>query len=243
MHDSLLSRLYAKIPRTLQAASRLAMDLTRTYRLNSWSQDGEDRILCEIFKNCPQGFYVDVGAHHPRRFSNTYFLYRSGWRGLNIEPDPDLSFAFRVFRPRDAFVSAAVAEIPNTGILFRFLDPALNTLDPVTAQVRRTEGWDVRDKIPVRISPLRTILSEHGVDHIDFLNIDVEGLDLQVLKSIDWQRHAPSVIAVEVRTDDVLDVGTTDVHAFLSQKGYSLAAKTLRTAIYRTNRSFGSSTP
>jgi FkbM family methyltransferase len=219
------------------------MDLTRTYRLNSWSQDGEDRILCEIFKSCPRGFYVDVGAHHPRRFSNTYSLYRTGWHGLNIEPDPGLSFAFRLFRPRDAFVSAAVAEIPNTGILFRFLDPALNTLDPETAHARRTEGWAIRDKIPVRITPLSTILGEHGVAHIDFLNIDVEGLDLQVLKSIDWQRHAPSVIAVEVRTDDVLDVGTTDVHAFLSQKGYSLAAKTLRTAIYRTNRLPGYSTP
>ena len=54
----------------------------------SWSQEGEDRILYRIFEQQPVGFYVDVGAHHPKRFSNTYFFYRRGWRGINIDAMP-----------------------------------------------------------------------------------------------------------------------------------------------------------
>src|SRR5689334_15261611 len=74
----------------------------------SYSQEGEDMILARVFENQKSGFYVDVGAHHPWRFSNTYMFYRRGWRGLNIDAMPDSMSRFRKARPRDINVEIPV---------------------------------------------------------------------------------------------------------------------------------------
>jgi hypothetical protein len=69
------------------------------YAIKSYSQEGEDMILQRIFENQPCGFYVDVGAHHPKRFSNTYFFYKKGWRGINIEAMVGSRQLFNKMRP------------------------------------------------------------------------------------------------------------------------------------------------
>ncbi|MFA7355121.1 MAG: SAM-dependent methyltransferase, partial [Sulfurimonadaceae bacterium] len=71
------------------------------YALKSYSQEGEDMILRRLFEQQPNGFYVDVGAHHPKRFSNTYFFYKKGWRGINIDAMPNSMELFNKIRPRD----------------------------------------------------------------------------------------------------------------------------------------------
>ena len=77
-------------------------------RQASYSQEGEDRILQRLFENQTPGFYVDIGAHHPRRFSNTYIFYKQGWRGINVDATPGSMFLFRVFRKRDINLEIAV---------------------------------------------------------------------------------------------------------------------------------------
>jgi hypothetical protein len=71
------------------------------YATKSYSQEGEDMILNRIFEGKCQGFYVDIGAHHPRRFSNTYFFYKHGWTGINVEPNPDVVRIFTPFPPEN----------------------------------------------------------------------------------------------------------------------------------------------
>jgi len=71
------------------------------YALKSYSQEGEDMILRRLFEKQLTGFYVDVGAHHPKRFSNTYFFYKQGWHGINIDAMPGSMKLFEKIRPRD----------------------------------------------------------------------------------------------------------------------------------------------
>ena len=233
MRDSPLTRLFLALPGPLQAVARATMDVLKTHRHSSWSQEGEDRILSVLLRDHGPGFYVDVGAHHPKRFSNTFLLYRSGWRGLNIEPDPDLARAFHVHRKRDVTAQVGIGTTAGSHNLYRFSDAALNTFDAEIARAREGEGWSRRDTISVRVAPLKELLAEYGVDKVDVLNIDVEGRDLDLLRSNDWQHIRPKLILVEIVGTDVLASASDACHIFLANVGYRLAAKTPRTAIYQ----------
>src|SRR5215207_3271493 len=100
------------------------------YAVSSYAQEGEDLVLRRLFEERTTGFFVDVGAHHPRRFSNTYLFYRAGWRGINVEPNPDLTPLFARERPRDVTLQLGVSDVPGMLTYFRFNDGALNTFDP-----------------------------------------------------------------------------------------------------------------
>ena len=80
------------------------------YWLKSYSQEGEDIILARIFGKQQNGFYVDVGAHHPYRFSNTYFFYKRGWKGINIDAMPGSMKIFNKYRPRDKNIEAGISD-------------------------------------------------------------------------------------------------------------------------------------
>ena len=80
------------------------------YSKKSYSQEGEDMILQRLFEKQKTGFYVDVGAHHPRRFSNTYFFYKKGWCGINIDAMPNSMKRFNRSRPRDINIEKAISE-------------------------------------------------------------------------------------------------------------------------------------
>ena len=108
----------------------------RLYKNNSYSQEGEDLILHKIFPDKKNGFYVDIGAHHPFRFSNTYYFYRKGWRGVNIDAAPGSMKLFNKYRSRDINIEAAISNKIETLTYYKFNDPALNTFDKDLAQTR-----------------------------------------------------------------------------------------------------------
>jgi hypothetical protein len=91
--QKMLTRDYKK------TLSNLCDRFNDPHAIKSYSQEGEDMILRRIFEGQEKGFYVDVGAHHPRRFSNTYYFYKLGWAGVNLEPNPDALIAFKADRP------------------------------------------------------------------------------------------------------------------------------------------------
>ena len=99
------------------------------YAIKCYSQEGEDMILRRIFEGQENGFYIDVGAHHPRRFSNTYYFYKQGWRGINIEPNPDALKAFNSDRPKDINLQLGVSDAASILKYYYFDEPALNTFD------------------------------------------------------------------------------------------------------------------
>lgn len=208
------------------------MDLFAT---PSYSQEGEDIILKKLLGDKPNGFYVDVGAHHPQRLSNTYLFYKRGWRGINIDAAPGSMEPFRRLRPRDINLEVAVAATPRVLTYYMFNDPALNTFDGLLARSRESAAFRIVECRQMVTRTLAELLSEHMPPStpIDFMTIDVEGFDLEVLMSNDWNRFAPAFVAVEISGQSYWQVRESPVYKYLDSLGYELVAKTENTCIFK----------
>jgi FkbM family methyltransferase len=218
--------------------ARVATTLDRNRNL-SYSQEGEDRVLTRFLDGRKAGFYVDVGAHHPVRFSNTYLFYERGWRGINVEPSPGAIEAFHSLRHRDINVRSGVAENSGELIYYVFDDPALNTFDRDLMREREAKTpYRVVATSTVKVERLDKILAAHLPEGqaIDFMSVDVEGFDLQVLRSNDWSRYRPELVLVEALDFSLQSPKQHPVHVFMISVGYELAAKTLNTLFYREAR-------
>ncbi len=202
----------------------------------SYSQEGEDMILERIFANNPIGFYVDVGAHHPQRFSNTYKFYLKGWSGINIEPNPDLYRLFVNNRKRDVNLNIGVSTKIGTLKYYMFDEPALNTFDYSTAQSRlKNTSYNLLKEPEVLVSSLENIFNSHiqPTTVINYMTIDVEGLDLEVLQSNDWNLYRPEWVLVEQLNMNNLENLDFDIHYFMKSVRYILFAKTFNSLFYK----------
>ena len=234
-----LRRLFQHLRRLRGGEPRAAdQDFARL----SFAQEGEDLILEELFfGKADSGFYVDVGALHPHRYSNTYFFYRKGWRGINIDATPGSMEPFVLHRPRDINLQQAIALRRQPLAFYLFNDPALNSFSKEISEARQSAHPQYRivGTVEMETLPLKEVLDRHlpPGQKIDFLTIDAEGLDLDVLRSNDWDRYAPDIVLTEsldCRSASAL-LGS-ELHRLLDGLGYDFAAKTLRTAFYRRRR-------
>lgn len=194
------------------------------YRNLSWSQEGEDIWLQNKFAG-RKGFYVDVGAFHPFRFSNTAWAYDAGWTGINIEPNVDNFHLFEVLRPNDTNINCGISDEEGELTYYCYDEAALNGFDcTVYADI------PILEKKQVRVRKLSEICREYGVNRIDFIDIDVEGLEMNVLKSIDFSIDIECILLEQFV--DVEDLTATPEFQFLKEKGYCAVAKYGRTTIY-----------
>lgn len=182
--------------------------------------------LLKLFDGKKGGFFVDVGAHHPYRYSNTFALYRLGWRGINIDATPGSMKAFDRVRRRDINVELTVGNTNTTTTFYMFEERALNTSSQKVAQAVIDSGQSrLLQKIQVRQKLLAEILDQYLPNNVvfDFLNVDVEGKDVEVLKSNDWKRFRPQVILVEeLGIHNVRQAIEATATRFLKDKGYEL---------------------
>lgn len=202
-----------------------------------FSQDGEDIALAEVFSGKSDGFYVDVGAFHPSRYSNTYKFYLSGWRGINIDARPDSMRAFRFWRRRDINIEAAISETPTELVYHLTSQPAMNSFDAALTQQRleKDSSLQLLGKKTIETKRLDALLEAHlpAGQPIDFLSIDAEGYDLQVLKSNDWSRFSPRLVLVEIYCDSLAEVASSDIAVYLKNIGYQPVLKLTRTVIFQ----------
>ncbi len=206
----------------------------------SYSQDGEDVALLAFFENKKgyRGFFVDVGAHHPTRFSNTMLFYKKGWRGINIDPTPGSMRLFNFFRSRDKNLEIGISSTSGNMKFHCFNEPALNTFDEQVAQERNTGNpYFVIKTVDVPLFPLSEILTENvpAGQKIDFISIDVEGLDLMVLKSNDWKNYAPDFVLVEDVKFSIQHPTNSEIYNFLVENGYKIVVVLKRTLIFQRN--------
>lgn len=195
----------------------------------SFSKSGEDMQLKQLLRGNGKGVYVDVGCWDPVKASNSYYFHLRGWKGICVDPNPKMQKLFGKKRKSDIFVNQAVG-VGNETLTYYMLEDALssmNTLDYDFIQQHDLEDKIIRRQMIQTVS-LKTILEEHLAigEAIDFLDIDVEGFDLEVLQSNDWEKFRPKIILVESDADLKTDL-QSDITKYLEGKGYGIICKSL----------------
>lgn len=196
--------------------------LTRHWRRH-FSQFGEDVVLNDwLAKESNSGFYVDVGCYHPTKFSNTRFLYKRGWRGINIDMDAIKIKCFDLARPDDINVNAAVSDKQETVTLYNFSRYGLgSTIDP---EVARNTPMPILSESSIETRTLTEIIdaSPYRDRRIDLLSIDAEGHDFAVIRSLDMERYKPKILLTETHLKDLHKIMQLPMHRYLEQHGYRL---------------------
>lgn len=187
----------------------------------AYSQQGEDIFLRSFFadKFKEGGICVDIGAHDPFRFSNTYWGYKHGWKCINIEPNPEALEKFNLYRGNDININVGVSDIECDMQYYMFEEPAYNTFDVEFANIYMTRNKLVR-RLDVPCKRLETILNEIGITDIDYFNIDVENYEMRVLNSNEWTKFRPKLILIEQFVNKVDEIAASEVCRFLREQHY-----------------------
>lgn len=215
------------------------------YEIGAFAQEGEDLVIKEIFSYFESrivhngGFYVDIGALHPERFSNTYLFYKRSWRGINVDATPNSMILFNEIRPKDINLEYAVSNKEEDLTYYLFDEPALNSFDKELC-LRRDK--DPNDGNIIETKKIKTVTLKYILDkylpqnqEIDFLTIDVEGLDFEVLSSNDWNKYRPKVVLVEILSMDFSAMLNNKVYKYMIEKNYTYCSKTVRTHFFVRN--------
>lgn len=183
----------------------------------TYAQNREDLLLESFFVEKKKGFYVDVGAYDPDDDSVTRLFYTRGWTGINIEPQPVQYEKFVKRRPKDVNINVAIGNKKGTMPLRVYKSGGLSTLsDKIKEQYLQvdddsTAEWE---DIEVDILPLHSIFTRNKVGKIDFMKVDVEGFEREVLESNDWKKFRPDVLCIEA------GFSASETRKFLQDKGY-----------------------
>ena len=203
--------------------ARTAIRLTVQHARGSFSQYGEDLLIDNILGRPAIGTYIDVGASHPTHLSNTHRFYRRGWSGINVEPNPAKFRAFVTERERDQNLNCAVSDSPGD-ITFYVLKPDFWTASREFAESCTRAGYRLVGEERVAAVPLAQICAKFASRRgIDFLSVDTDGWDLDVLRSGNWSTYRPRVVLVETNI-----VGEAAIRGFLEPLGYRYVRSTGR---------------
>ncbi len=207
-----------------------------TFRKPSYSQCGEDLLvvfLLDLIHGSRPKRYLDIGANHPFKLSNTALLSSLGGQGVLVEPDPYFAKLLSKKRPKDTVIQGGVHFSGKPSADFFVMDsPTLNTFSAEEMRRYLSMGHKLRETLIVELLDINDILGSSG--ELDFLNIDIEGLDKSILEMIDWQKHRPTCICVETLTYETKNEPKklNDIVELLVSKGYSLYADTYINSIF-----------
>jgi len=204
----------------------------------SYATEGEDLVLQRLMGYRANGAFIDVGAHHPIKYSNTYYFYKQGWRGINIDAMPGSMQAFNQERPEDINLEIPISDSEQELKYYIFNAPDLNTFDSSKIDIYlKYPGVKLEKEVTLKMKTLEQILDEHFAklksSHIDFISVDVEGLDLQVLRSNNWQKYRPEYVLAEDLFANAIETAGSKLGEFMQSVGYELVSKTCNTAFFK----------
>ncbi len=197
----------------------------------SFSQTGLDLLLSNIFKDHKKGFYIDIGCNHPVYNNNTFIFYQKGWRGVNIDLDKSSIDLFNIYRKGDLNIHAALSSSNNSKKVFEFhAKSPLNTLVHKVADYQKAQ---VKNTYEIKTQTLNQIINKNQLSQkINFLTIDVEGHELEVLKGFDINKYQPDAIIVEyldlnlekleIQNLNINNVLRSEIYEYLINQNYSL---------------------
>ena len=235
-------KLYDGVQRIFPKIGNMLYISEQSYATNF--EDMIAKFYCNQHRGTEGGFYVDVGALDPFRFSNTYALYLMGWRGINIEPRKDSIYKFVKYRKRDINLNVGVSFERGELDYYAFEEPAYNTTGKERANYVVEQKYSkMIDHYKIKTLPLKEIFQQNDIPEtgIDFLAIDVEGHELTVLQSNDWQAYRPFLIAMEslMSKENGYDVRYLDrdpAVKYLLDNDYKVVAKVRNKLFFMNNR-------
>ncbi len=203
------------------------------------SQCGEDLIIESIIHNKVNGVYVDVGANHPIKFNNTFLFYKKGWRGINIKPNPERILLFKFFRRKDTNLNIGISKDNLVLDFYVFKESTLSTFDTNMAKKYQDMGHKLRQVKQIKTLSLKEVFDRNlGGKEIDFMSIDTEGFDMQVLESNEWNLYRPRFIILETleyRNDNSGNKLNDIYDPYMKNLGYQKIADTHINTIYEKN--------
>ena len=207
--------------------------LLRKYKSRkiSFSLTSIDLLVSYIFKSKKKGVYVDVGCNHPVYSNNTYLLYKKGWRGINIDLDKKSIDLFNTYRNDDFNLEAAVSSKVEDVELYFFHDKSpINTINKNLLNFQTAKPKKIKK---VTTKTLNSIIekSPFSEEEIDFLSIDVEGHELNVLNGFDLKKYAPKIIVIEyldlslknieISNFNIQNIINSDIYKFMTNNNYT----------------------
>ena len=213
----------------------------RNYKfLNNGSQFGEEKFILNFFDKKYKGKFLDIGCFHPIRHNNTYTMYKQGWHGINIDLNPLTIELFNFFRKKDININAAISDKEEIKALY-FVDElnTQNTLEINHLSFLKKQHNLKEDEISqqeIKTKRLDKILDYYNFTNIDFMNIDVEGHELNVLNSIDFSKYKINFICIEmINHNDQANLINKKLSIILNKNGYILEKQIAFNYIFKKN--------
>ena len=209
----------------------------------SYSQSGEDLIIRFVFDNLEikNPSYIDIGAYDPYEYSNTAIFYKDGSRGINLEPLPDQYQKFLIDRKEDINLNIAISDKTGETDFSIMPNKKLSRMVNYTGK-DETSSVSQRSIIKIKTTTIMSVLQNYCNKTLpDFLSIDTEGSDLQILKSIDYNYYSPHLICIETMTHSQKRGGSKkidEIFDFLESKGYFVYANTYINSIFVRKKSW-----
>jgi len=193
----------------------------------SFAKSGDDIQLMMLLNEKSPGTYVDVGCWHPKQASNTYFFYLRNWKGICIDPNPELIKLYKKFRPNDHFINAGIGASDESLDYFMFKESSMNTFSEDFYEKYKIHSPLIK-KVKIPLVSLKEVLDKNlnENDRLDFFDVDVEGFDLEVLKTNDWKKYRPKIIIIESDIPLKEDLDSEIVH-YLALQDYRLIGKSI----------------
>lgn len=203
----------------------------------SYSQCAEDLIVDQhfghYFKKRKKGFYVDAGSHHPIRGSNTYRLYKAGWRGILIDMEDNKVLSAKLARPRDHAVKAAISD--KKEIVTIHSPSKFSTNATISSEVI-AKATNLKPVSSISTEPLDALLEKYNCpSRFEFLNIDLEGQDYKALLGLSFKKFSPELICIENHESSlgILRLLESSIHQYLTDNSYEFFSWSGPSTFYR----------
>ena len=181
---------------------------------NHYGEFAEDVFINRVFKDFNSGFYIDIGAYHPFKGSLTYLLFQKGWRGMNIDLSKDSIDLFNMARPNDYNINCAISNFNGKTVYYQNSE--------INQQNSLLKSHNKQKEIEIHAFTLDELLNSKKVDKCEYLNIDTEGTEFDILQNINFDKLKPSLVSIEENSFDLNNENKNNIINLMMKKNYRL---------------------
>ncbi len=219
--------MFGKIKKKIHILQNIYLKNKYLFPRKTYSMDSEDLAIIQYIEKKDKGFYVDIGAHHPIQRNNTHLLFKKGWEGVNIDINEFSIDLFKYLRPKDLNLQIAISD--KDGEVTFYYQKNFSQLNTTDIEIAKENFNNNFKKKIIKCKTIQKILDESKFKDkkIDFLNIDIEGAELKVLNTLNFQIYDPKVICIEILGYRTLDekkreteIKNNEIYQTLLEKKY-----------------------